>query len=137
HALDLPGFRSAGTRQDTARNAGTRRAKSFSTPAGVDSCGRRRRPQVVEGSGDNAVDVVERLDVMAARIYANMTKSHAVAASSALAQAKTPSERNLALRLRFSSAEGRPSRRSSASLMFWPSKRAASSGSVWAPPSGS
>ena len=87
------------------------------------------RAAEVDGTGDNTVDVVERSDVTATRIYSKVEKSLAPRAGGPLTQAKTPSDRNLALRLRFNSSGARLSRSSSASRMFWPSRRAASSGS--------
>src|SRR5437588_12408166 len=76
--------------------------KASPPSGGVDSWGRPCRPQVVRRPGEKAVDVVERSAVHEPKTRCFLQEPPEPLDDAQLAQAKPLSERNLALRLRFS-----------------------------------
>src|SRR5947208_14707182 len=102
---------------------GSYRPKGFSTQRGVDDWVRLCRPQVVQRPGEKAVDIVERRRLSPAETCWKLREAARAVDSSTLTQAKTPSERNLARRLRLSSSAGTGSSSSSDSRIAWPNRR--------------
>src|SRR5207248_7650498 len=130
-APDCTRHRAVDTRVSIRPNTATTRVtrgvdipqKASPPSGGVDSWGRLRRPQVVPRPGKR-LWILWRGRLHACRESAySYVKPLPTVDGRQLAQAKTPSERNLALRLRFSSSDGTGSRSSSASRSADPRRR--------------